>query len=627
MSATAKTHAGLDDILSVTSSVEAAAAAALADSSTATPQSPAPTAIAQMETSTSTKNLQNTCSTLNKSGVEGDESTAQYERALEPMSKEFVAISSAKSPSPSVKSSQSPLQSHCSSPRPPSASDKKENRPKNLFASARKSFRKTKVQKQYTIANMYPSPMFKSMDIDSPEGSFSSMGFVGSALGVNVPFASQSSFNAAAARRARMNRTKSVVSRNTGDYDGRSMYHSSGRLFRANSTRNSAMASYDNLQADCSGFVGGGSLHSPSAGLLRDGNLQQYGCVLGGSAGMAGLEIRQHHSVPGSTTNVLTETSPSSGAHSPRNLSKSPPRFRGARRLNRQVTLNPSCLSNSSNESNYQKRSPTSRLQSSLQAIPSQGEQDEFISVGIVSESSPLHQQHPHKSIMKQRSLPVQDEPSSSPKVFKDDQGFLRPNFVPCPPPVGYVGQASMDSHRSSISSSGNTSLPLCTSPGSPSSHSRPMRQIPSARSPRSPNMSRQISKLSDQISMIDEEAEDAIEAAAAVANDDAGKDITNGVTTNGGYDNHVLPTSQRITPSLRQLSYMRSTTNDNCKSLGTYGGGGYFNVSQSSRQGSFSRQSPGLKRQVTICEDSMSIPESGRVNFMFIKIRQSVLI
>ena len=278
MSATAKTHAGLDDILSVTSSVEAAAAAALADSSTATPQSPAPAAIAQMETSTSTKNLQNTCSTLNKSGVEADESTAQYERELEPISKEFVVKSSAKSPSPSVKSSQSPLQSQCTSPRPPSASEKKEvtpsNRPKNLFASARKSFRKTKVQKQYTIANMYPSPMFKSMDIDSPEGSFSSMGFVGSALGVNVPFASQSSFNAAAARRARMNRTKSVVSRNTADYDGRSMYHSSGRLFRANSTRNSAMTSYDNLQADCSGFVGGGSLHSPSAGLLRDGNLQ-----------------------------------------------------------------------------------------------------------------------------------------------------------------------------------------------------------------------------------------------------------------------------------------------------------------------------------------------------------------
>ena len=94
MSATAKTHAGLDDILSVTSSVEAAAAAALGDSSTATPQSPAPTAIAQMEISTSTKNLQNTCSTLNKSGVEGDESTAQYERELEPMSKVFVAISS-----------------------------------------------------------------------------------------------------------------------------------------------------------------------------------------------------------------------------------------------------------------------------------------------------------------------------------------------------------------------------------------------------------------------------------------------------------------------------------------------------------------------------------------------------
>ena len=111
---------------------------------------------------------------------------------------------------------------------------------------------------------------------------------------------------------------------------------------------------------------------------------------------------------------------------------------------------------------------------------------------------------------------------------------------------------------------------------------------------------------------MIDEEAEDAIEAAAAYAAETNTNECDDGANTStNGHETNILPTSQRTTPSFRQLSFMRSTAMDNnYRSFGATGGG-YFN-SQSSRQGSFSRQSPGLKRQVTICEDSMSIPESG---------------
>ena len=622
MSATTKSHVGLDDILSVTSSAEAAAARG--DSiSIPTPQSPKritdhpefqnpSSSSSQVETymttktstsnNTTTTNQENICSILNRANVDSDakvtaqSSTIYYDKELEPI-KDSLGAKSA-SPSPSARS-QSPnhhLSSQCTSPKPHNP-DKKDsipsNRPKNLFASAKKSFRKNKVQKQYTIANMYPTPMFKSMDLDSPDGSFSSMGFVGSALGVNVPFASQSSLNVAAARRARMahNRTKSVISRNAEQLDRRGMYHSSGRLFRANSTRTSAMSSYDNLHV---ANGGGGSLHSPSTGLLGENNLQY-----GGLGGTAGLDITQHHSVPGST-NILPQTSPS-GSPSPRYLSRSPPRNR-TRGLNRQVTLNPSFLSSNDN---YQRRSPTSRLPTSLQTIPSQSGQD-----GYIPEVKSPYQQH--KSIMKQRSLPANEEPPS--RVFKDDQGYLKPNNVPCPS-TGFIQQGSIDSHRSSISSSGNASIPgmqPCTSPGSPNSRSTGIiRQLSSSRSPRSPNMSRQISKLSDQISMIDEEAEDAIEAAASAIASAETQAVTNGGNNTNEHEKNILPTSQRRTPTFRQLSFRRTTGIDNNRP-GSFGTGGYFN-SQSSRQGSLSRQSPGLKRQVTICEDSMSIPESGK--------------
>ena len=632
MSATSRAHVGLDDILSVTSSAEAAAAHG--DSQTVTPQSPPEDArllpassgdqpssnLAATKTSTSyaTSSNTNICSILNKSRADSDEKPAQrssrnFDKELEPI-KDSSLVAKSASPSPSARS-QSPNQ--CPSPKPPKAvTEKKEptssSRPKNLFASARKSFRKPKVQKQYTIANMYPTPMFKSMDLDSPDGSFSSMGFVGSALGVNVPFASQSSLNAAAARRARMahNRTKSVITRNPAEYERRGMYHSSGRLFRTNSTRgNSAMASYDNLANPVAN--GGGSLHSPSMGMLGENDLQNY--RLGGSIGMAGLDHVQHHSVPGST-NVLPQTSPSPSP-SPRYIPRSPPRFPRTRGLNRQVTLNPSCLSNNDN---YTRRSPTSRLQSSLQTIPSQS--GPSMEEAISEVKSPMRQ----KSIMKQRSLPVNDEPPC--RVFKDDQGFLKPNNVPYHPSTGCVTQSSIDSHRSSISSAGGGNAPIipgmapCTSPGSP--NSRPtgiIRQYSASRSPRSPNMSRQISKISDQISMIDEEAEDAIEAAAyAVSSAETNTNgCENGVNTSANaYETNVLPTSQRATPSFRQLSFMRSTALDNTHRSFGAAGGGYFN-SQSSRQGSFSKQSPGLKRQVTICEDSMSIPESGEKFFL----------
>ena len=631
MSSTSRAHVGLDDILSVTSSAEAAAAHG--DSQTVTPQSPpedarllhessedAASSLIATKTSTSasfaTSSNANICSILNKSRAECDEKPAQsssrnFDKELEPI-KDSSMVAKSVSPSPSARS-QSP--NPCTSPKPPPPAEKKEaassSRPKNLFASARKSFRKNKVKKQYTIANMYPAPMFKSMDLDSPDGSFSSMGFVGSALGVNVPFASQSSLNAAAARRARMahNRAKSVISRNPTDLDRRGMYHSSGRLFRANSTRgNSAMASYDNLANQAAN--GGGSLHSPSMGLLGENDLQNY--RLGGSVGLDGLDHAQHHSVPGSTS-ALPQASPSPSP-SPRYIQRSPPRYKRTRGLNRQVTLNPSCLSNNDN---YTRRSPTSRLQSSLQTIPSQSGQT--MEEVIAEVKSPMRQ----KSIMKQRSLPVNDEPPF--RVLKDDQGFLKPNNVPYPPrSPGCVAQSSIDSHRSSISSAGGGNAPIypgmppCTSPGSP--NSRPsgiIRQYSATRSPRSPNMSRQISKISDQISMIDEEAEDAIEAAAAANAVSSSETNTNGcdngidVATNG-QEAKILPTSQRATPSFRQLSFMRSTAIDNPhRSFGAVGGG-YFN-SQSSRQGSFSHQSSGLKRQVTICEDSMSIPESGK--------------
>ena len=627
MSATSRAHVGLDDILSVTSSAEAAAAHG--DSRTVTPQTPPEDAhllqessecvassLTATKTSTSTSfatsSNPNICSILNKTRADSDEKPAQrssrnFDKELEPI-KDSSLVAKPASPSPSARS-QSP--NLCTSPKPPPPSTGKNeasssSRPKNLFASARKSFRKTKVQKQYTIANMYPTPMFKSMDLDSPDGSFSSMGFVGSALGVNVPFASQSSLNAAAARRARMahNRTKSVIARNPTDFDRRGMYHSSGRLFRANSTRgNSAIASYDNLANQAAN--GGGSLHSPSMGMMGENDLQNYR-VLGGSVGMAGLDHAQHHSVPGST-NILPQTSPSPSP-SPRYIPRSPPRFHRTRGLNRQVTLNPSCLSNNDN---YTRRSPTSRLPTSLQTIPSQSgpTMDEV----IAEVKSPMRQ----KSIMKQRSLPVNDEPPC--RVLKDDHGFLKPNNVPYPT-TGCVAQASIDSHRSSISSAGGGNaasipgMPPCTSPGSP--NSRPtgiIRQYSASRSPRSPNMSRQISKISDQISMIDEEAEDAIEAAAAYAAETNTNECDDGANTStNGHETNILPTSQRTTPSFRQLSFMRSTAMDNnYRSFGATGGG-YFN-SQSSRQGSFSRQSPGLKRQVTICEDSMSIPESGK--------------
>ena len=172
---------------------------------------------------------------------------------------------------------------------------------------------------------------------------------------------------------------------------------------------------------------------------------------------------------------------------------------------------------------------------------------------------------------------------------MKDDQGFLRPANIGR---QVVSAQASFESHRSSTSS---------------------------GRSPRSPNLSRQISKLSDQISMIDEEAEDAIEAAAAaaLASDAQKSTTTNGEDNTNGYDK-VLPTSLRSRPSLRQMSFMRSTAMDqNHRSFGK--GGGYYN-SLSSRQDSItSGQIPGLKRQVTICEDSMSIPESGRAIFLFV--------
>jgi hypothetical protein len=617
---------GLDDILSVTSSAEAAAARG-DSTSISTPQSPEritdhpefqnqPSSSSQEETymttktstsnQTTTTNQENICSILNRANVDSDakvaaqSSTTYYDKELEPI-KDSLGAKSA-SPAPSARS-QSPnhhFSPQCTSPKPNNP-DKKDstpsNRPKNLFASAKKSFRKNKVQKQYTLANMYPTPMFKSMDLDSPDGSFSSMGFVGSALGVNMPFASQSTMNATAARRARMahNRTKSVISRNAEQIDRRGvspMYHSSGRLCRTNSTRTSAMSSYDNLPT---ANGGGGSLHSPSTGLLGE-HILQYG-GLGGSVGTAGLDNAQHHSVPGST-NILPQTSPS-GTPSPKYLSRSPPRTR-TRGLNRQVTLNPSFLSSTDN---YQRRSPTPRLPTSLQTIPSQSGQDGF----IPEVKSPYQQQ---KSIMKQRSLPANEEPPS--RVFKDDQGFLKPNNVPFPS-TGFIRQGSIDSHRSSISSIGNASIPAmqpCTSPGSPNSRSTGIiRQLSSSRSPRSPNMSRQISKISDQISMIDEEAEDAIEAAASAIASAETQAVTNGVNHTNEHERHILPTSQRRAPSFRQMS-MRSTTVDNYRP-GSFGTGGNFN-SQSSRQGSLSRQSPGLKRQVTICEDSMSIPESG---------------
>ena len=217
MSATTKSHMGLDDILSVTSSAEAAAARG--DSiSIPTPQSPErikdmpefqnpSSSSSHAEPYTNTKNStsnhatttnhENICSILNRANVDTDakaaaqSSTTYYDKELEPIKDSLCAKSA--SPSPSARS-QSPnphLSSQCTSPKPHNP-DKKDltpsNRPKNLFASARKSLRKNKVQKQYTIANMYPTPMFKSMDLDSPDGSFSSMGFVGSALGVNVPY-------------------------------------------------------------------------------------------------------------------------------------------------------------------------------------------------------------------------------------------------------------------------------------------------------------------------------------------------------------------------------------------------------------------------------------------------------
>ena len=596
MGATAKAQVGLDDILSVTSSAEAAAACG--DSRTITPISPKSinssssqlSTHATAKTSTS-KSSQITCSMHNKARINGDEKIAhsEYDKELEPIKYPLGAKSA--SPSPSARSpSPQPATSQCTSPKP---IDKKEttSRPKSLFSSARKSFRKSKTQKQYTIANMYPTPMFKSMDIDSPDGSFSSMGFVGSALGVNMPFASQSSLNKASARRARMahNRTKSVMCRPI-ESDGGGMYHSSGRLFRTGSTRTSAMTSYDNLAAANSG----GSLYSPSAGLLGENNLQ-YG-VLGGSVGTNGLDNHQHHSVPGST-NILPQGSSQegSGSPSPRVLARSPLRAR-ARGISRQVTLNPSYISSD----NYERRSPTSRLPNSLSKIPSPHHQDSFSSETKLQRT---------KSIIKQRSLPVNEEPLPPSTVFKDDQGFLKPINAACPP-SGFVAQGSIDSHRSSISSSGNVSIPgmpPCPSPGSP--NSRPSgipRQFSAGRSPRSPNMSRQISKISDQISMIDEEAEDAIEAAASAVSFAETQTMDNERNTNG-YDK-ILPTSQRITPSFKQLSTMRSM--DNYRS---FGAGGYFN-STSSRQGSLcARQSPGLKRQVTICEDSMSIPESGK--------------
>ena len=631
MSVTAKTQIGLDDILSVTSSVEAAAAAAFNDSNAETPQSPErkstldqiqnyPSSHITLTNPKSSTSLtsQNICSILNKTKRTNDaeEKSAQtnYEKELEPVSHSFLG---AKSPSPSSRSqSPNPTSPQCPSPKPSSEKKESTSRPKNLFASARKSFRRSKVQKQYTIANMYPTPMFKSMDLDSPDGSFSSMGFVGSALGVNMPFASQSSMNSAANRRARMshNRTRSVISRN--GYDSTMCHHSSaGRLFRANSTRHSAMASYDNLQV---ANGGGGSLHSPSAGLLNENNLQY------GVRECTGLDnTRYPHSMPGST-NILPQNVSPSGGHSPRYHSRSPTRFRSTQRLNRQVTLNPECLSSDT----YQRRcSPTNsmRLQTSLQMIPSSlqsgsaaAEQEPFLS----GAKSPPYRQ---RSIMKQRSLPVNEDhsaPLSQSRILKDDQGFLKPENVPFTPSAagGIIKtQASIDSHRSSVSSV--SGIPPCTSPGSPNSRSTPgiIRQLSSSRSPRSPNMSRQISKLSDHISMIDEEAEDAIEAASTVTSCKPMQPIkvenggSNSVTTTE-CENNILPTSQRITPSLRQLSFMRSTAADNnYRSFGTGVGSAYFN-SQSSRQNSFSRPFSGLKRQVTICEDTMSIPESGKM-------------
>lgn len=108
----------------------------------------------------------------------------------------------------------------------------KVSRPKSLFSSARKSLMRTsKPQKQYT--NIFPHPLVKSVDLDSPEGSVSSLGIVSNVKMMKGPFGSTP--NAVALRRMRMaaNRARSLASNST--------YHCEVATANGSSATNSGM--------------------------------------------------------------------------------------------------------------------------------------------------------------------------------------------------------------------------------------------------------------------------------------------------------------------------------------------------------------------------------------------------